>query len=184
MKVRVSRASSSIRSFLSRLFSGRNPSKQTLREGNPDAESAVIAAQDYENIYVVDCESVAIGGGILVERALQGIPHDPEEAVRRQLENYAAHYLDTTGLYPGVPEGLKRLKDAGWLVALVTNKPENAAEFLLNTCGCCPAENTASEPMSAPKDSLPGSVPLLSITTAGKAIFAPANCRPIPKDNG
>ena len=34
-------------------------------------QSAVIAAQDYENIYVVDCESVAIGGGILVERALQ-----------------------------------------------------------------------------------------------------------------
>lgn len=34
-------------------------------------QSAVIAAQDYENIYVVDCGSVAIGGGILVERALQ-----------------------------------------------------------------------------------------------------------------
>jgi len=34
-------------------------------------QSAVIAAQDYKNIYVVDCESVAIGGGILIERALQ-----------------------------------------------------------------------------------------------------------------
>lgn len=34
-------------------------------------QSAVIAAQDYENIYVVDSESAAIGGGILVELALQ-----------------------------------------------------------------------------------------------------------------
>lgn len=34
-------------------------------------QSAVIAAEDYENIYVVDCASVAIGGGILVEQALR-----------------------------------------------------------------------------------------------------------------
>lgn len=34
-------------------------------------QSAVIAANDYNNIYVVDSGSVAIGGGILVERALQ-----------------------------------------------------------------------------------------------------------------
>ena len=34
-------------------------------------QSAMIAAEDYDNIYVVDTSSVAIGGGILVERALQ-----------------------------------------------------------------------------------------------------------------
>ena len=34
-------------------------------------QSAVIAAQEYENIYVVDSGTVAIGGGILVELALQ-----------------------------------------------------------------------------------------------------------------
>ena len=34
-------------------------------------QSAMIAAQDYENIYVVDSQSVAIGGAILVELALQ-----------------------------------------------------------------------------------------------------------------
>lgn len=34
-------------------------------------QSAVIAAQDYEDIYVVDSGNVAIGGGILVELALQ-----------------------------------------------------------------------------------------------------------------
>lgn len=34
-------------------------------------QSAMIAAQDYENIYIVDSGSVAIGGGILVELALR-----------------------------------------------------------------------------------------------------------------
>ncbi len=34
-------------------------------------QSAVLAAEDYENIYVVDSASVAIGGGILVELALR-----------------------------------------------------------------------------------------------------------------
>ena len=34
-------------------------------------QSAVIAAQDYENIHVVDSGSVAIGGGILIEYALK-----------------------------------------------------------------------------------------------------------------
>ena len=34
-------------------------------------QSAMIAAQDYDDIYVVDCGSVAIGGGILVEYALK-----------------------------------------------------------------------------------------------------------------
>lgn len=34
-------------------------------------QSAVIAAEDFENIYVVDSGSAAMGGGILVERALK-----------------------------------------------------------------------------------------------------------------
>lgn len=34
-------------------------------------QSAMIAAEEYENIYVVDSETVAIGGGILAELALQ-----------------------------------------------------------------------------------------------------------------
>ena len=34
-------------------------------------QSAVIAAEDYENVYVVDSGSTAIGGGILTELALQ-----------------------------------------------------------------------------------------------------------------
>ena len=42
-------------------------------------QSAVIAAQDYDNVYVVDSGSVAIGGGILVEYALN-LLHDGLDA--------------------------------------------------------------------------------------------------------
>ena len=42
-------------------------------------QSAMIAAQDYDNIYVVDSGSVAIGGGILVEYALK-LLHEGLEA--------------------------------------------------------------------------------------------------------
>lgn len=81
-----------------------------------------------------------IGDGVrlLVERSLAGIPHDPEEAIRRQMANYDAHSLDTTGLYPGVAEGLKILKDAGWFVALVTNKQEPAVGSILEKLGVLP----------------------------------------------
>ena len=52
-------------------------------------QSAVIAAGDYENIYVVDSGSVAIGGGILVELALrlldQGL-EAPEIAAQLEAE--------------------------------------------------------------------------------------------------
>lgn len=42
-------------------------------------QSAMIAAQDYDNIYVVDSGTAAIGGGILVEYALK-LLHDGLEA--------------------------------------------------------------------------------------------------------
>lgn len=51
-------------------------------------QSAVIAAGDYENIYVVDSESVAIGGGILAELALQLLDQGLEaQEIASRLEN-------------------------------------------------------------------------------------------------
>lgn len=50
-------------------------------------QSAVIAALDYENIYVVDSGSGAVGGGILVERALQLLDAGADAAqIARTLE--------------------------------------------------------------------------------------------------
>lgn len=50
-------------------------------------QSAVIAAEDYAEIFVVDCGSVAIGGGILAERALQLLAQGlSAEAIAQRLE--------------------------------------------------------------------------------------------------
>ncbi len=75
-----------------------------------------------------------VGDGVrlLVERGLSGVPHDPDEAVRRQLENYRRHWLDTTCLYPGVADGLRLLRGKGWKLGIVTNKPGPAAQQILN----------------------------------------------------
>ena len=43
-------------------------------------QSAVIAAEDYDNIYIVDSESVAIGSGILVELACEMLDAGMEAA--------------------------------------------------------------------------------------------------------
>lgn len=50
-------------------------------------QSAVIAAADYENIFVVDSETAAIGGGILTELALKYLDEGMDaEAIAKQLE--------------------------------------------------------------------------------------------------
>lgn len=50
-------------------------------------QSAVIAAEDYENIHVVDSASGSIGGGILVELALQYLDEGLDaEAIAQRLE--------------------------------------------------------------------------------------------------
>jgi phosphoglycolate phosphatase len=56
---------------------------------------------------------------------------------------YQRHYLAINGehstVYPGVPEGLARLRDAGLALACVTNKPLAFARPLLEKKGLAPA---------------------------------------------
>lgn len=69
-----------------------------------------------------------IGRGVrsLVERALEGTPADSAQ-LDRAVERFEHHYAATVGteatIYPGVAEGLRRFRDAGVRLALVTNKP-------------------------------------------------------------
>lgn len=39
---------------------------------------------------------------------------------------YAAHCSESTRLYDGIPEVVKKLREAGWMLAIVTNKPQCA----------------------------------------------------------
>lgn len=75
-----------------------------------------------------------VGDGIrkLVERSLSdtsGINID--EAVRINSNFYRAHLHDETTLYPGVDQGLHRLREAGHVIALISNKPELSCRDLL-----------------------------------------------------
>ncbi|ABK45683.1 phosphoglycolate phosphatase [Magnetococcus marinus MC-1] len=56
---------------------------------------------------------------------------DFEAAVQQFLAYYAHHIADHSHPYPGVMEGLQRLQEAGFFMAVVTNKPEFLAHKLL-----------------------------------------------------
>ncbi len=72
----------------------------------------------------------------LVARALADAPAVAvEEGLAAMRREYAAGLLDTTTLYPGVRETLTRMRAAGWLQAVATNKPAPAAETILRGLG-------------------------------------------------
>lgn len=81
-----------------------------------------------------------VGDGVarLVERLLTGSREgvaDPAEAARGiELfnEHYAAHVCRRSRPFPGAAAGLRRLADAGFGLACVTNKPEHFAAALLS----------------------------------------------------
>jgi phosphoglycolate phosphatase len=77
--------------------------------------------------------STFVGDGIrkLVERAFRGHPADLDEAVKKCAAHYGAHLHDQTVLYPGVKEGLQQLHAAGFLLALISNKPSSSCRILM-----------------------------------------------------
>lgn len=84
-----------------------------------------------------------IGNGVslLVKRALTGEmepagePERFEEAMAVFSEIYAAHLFDRGGIYPGVWEGLEKLKGEGYLLACVTNKHSRFTRPLMERSG-------------------------------------------------
>jgi phosphoglycolate phosphatase len=76
------------------------------------------------------------GARVLLARAFagRGLPLD-EAALAEFLEDYGAHAAEATRPYPGVPETLDRLSQAGWRLAVCTNKPEAPARALLAALG-------------------------------------------------
>lgn len=95
---------------------------------------------------------VGDGARRLVERGLAaaGLETDPAAATVRFLEIYGAGLTVGTRPYPGVPQTLMRLRDAGWRLALCTNKPEAPSRAILSGLGL--AEHFAAV---AGGDSLP-----------------------------
>jgi phosphoglycolate phosphatase len=79
-----------------------------------------------------------VGDGVarLVERAFAARGRTPDEgAVAAFSADYLVHAAVESRPYPGVADGLRALADAGWTLAVCTNKPERAARALLSELG-------------------------------------------------
>ena len=76
---------------------------------------------------------VGNGVALLIKRAVPaGTPADVEAAVLEDFKrHYGAHCEDHTGPYPGIPEMLARLREAGVALAVVSNKPDFAVQELV-----------------------------------------------------
>ena len=74
-----------------------------------------------------------IGNGApkLLERVVPAEVEQTAELRQQMLEEftlrYSAHKADKTAPYPGMPQAVERLKKAGVVMAVLTNKPDGAA---------------------------------------------------------
>ena len=84
-----------------------------------------------------DGARACIGDGVrkLVERALAGSRYDSELAVARMKAFYGERLTAHTRLFPGGEAGLARLRDAGAILALVSNKEARESRTILERNG-------------------------------------------------
>ena len=73
------------------------------------------------------------GARKLLERSFFDHPIEWDEGLQKMIRHYYEHPAENTSLYPGVAEGLAKLKAAGWKLAVVTNKPGIVAREILKT---------------------------------------------------
>ena len=119
----------------------------TLIDSVPDLADAtnIMLSQLGMPTYPLQTIEKWVGNGArkLVERALSGsvevddnlVLADVEAAEQLFFEAYAAHDVSKTVAYPDVDSGLKQLKDAGFTLALVTNKPIRFVPHILAGMG-------------------------------------------------
>lgn len=75
---------------------------------------------------------VGNGAELLICRALPGKPNDPDpmQVLACFREYYDAHCRGKTAPYPGIMELLRGLKEQGYAMAVVSNKPDSAVKIL------------------------------------------------------
>jgi phosphoglycolate phosphatase len=85
--------------------------------------------------------AACVGEGLrtLAQRAIPECgPAMLDELVERARRHYRAHLLDETAPYPGVRELLACLRAGGWRLAVVTNKPRDLTDPLLDGLALLP----------------------------------------------
>lgn len=108
----------------------------TLIDSLPDLAAALnrsLARHRKAPIPLADVSPmVGDGAKVLLQKgyAASGLtPTADDEAIF--LADYEAHVTDLTECYPGIPEALTTLTDAGYRLGLCTNKPEASARKVL-----------------------------------------------------
>jgi phosphoglycolate phosphatase len=111
----------------------------TLVDSRADLATAVNLMRAHYTLPPLSLDTVTrcIGNGVrvLVTRALDGTGIDIDQALTIQRPLYNAHLTDQTSLYPGVRDGLERMKSAGHTLAVATNKPIEASIRILDHLG-------------------------------------------------
>lgn len=112
----------------------------TLADTAPDLIGTLNVLLEREGLplQTLDAARALVGGGAraLIERGFKasGEPLTPERAdalVADFLAHYATRIADETTLFPGATDALARLGQAGFRLAVCTNKPEGLARLLL-----------------------------------------------------
>lgn len=116
----------------------------TLAETAPDIIATLNLILDRQGLPPVPVamarDLVGAGARALIERGfrLHGRDLSPEllEALFQDfLVAYAERVADKSTLYPGVVAALESLSQAGWLLAVCTNKPEHHSRLLIEALG-------------------------------------------------
>ncbi|MBR7155427.1 MAG: HAD-IA family hydrolase [Lentisphaeria bacterium] len=80
-----------------------------------------------------------VGNGIkkLMERSTRDVklPVPLEEMVKTMHKSYTADPVAETFLYPGVAETLEELHQANWIMAVISNKPQDISIKILESLG-------------------------------------------------
>ena len=109
----------------------------TLAETRQDLTTGINLMREHYDLPPITVESVTgyIGNGVrkLVERSLESVDVDIDEALAINKKFYAEHMLDETALYPGVVEGLKVLSKNA--LAVLSNKPGDPSRVILKHLG-------------------------------------------------
>lgn len=113
----------------------------TLIDSKLDLAHSVNAARTFAGMVPLEHDTVYsyVGNGapVLIRKALG--PEAPDALVQSALEYflqyYREHMLDCTVLYPGVRQGLDRLRDAGVTLAVLTNKPVRISQAIVDGLG-------------------------------------------------
>jgi len=108
----------------------------TLVDSRGALTDTVNSVRSYYNLSPLDKDTVTgyIGNGskALIERAMHGHNINIEEAYSLMRKSYAENTPKEKDIYPGVRSGLLKLVDAGIKLAVVTNKPQEPTEYLLD----------------------------------------------------